>query len=118
MGGVGAHGLGLRDGLADILDAGKNGRQGDEFGIEGVGHQARQRRFADARRPPENQRMRLARLKSQAQRLAGAEQMLLTDDLIERFRAQQFGQRRRGGGSGIAKQIMVCRAHDACAPKG
>ena len=49
--------LGARDCLADVFDAGENGREGHEFGVESVGHQARQGRLADAGRPPEDQRM-------------------------------------------------------------
>ena len=46
--------------LADVLDAGEHGRERDELGVEGVGHQARQRGLADARRPPQDHRMRRA----------------------------------------------------------
>jgi hypothetical protein len=72
--------------LADVLDAGEHRRERDELGVEGLGHQPRQRRLADARRPPQDHRVRLARLEGQAQRLARPEQMLLPDDLVERAR--------------------------------
>ena len=46
--------------------------------------------------------MQAARLERDAQRLAGAEQVLLADHLVERLRPQPFGQR-RGGGVGEAE---------------
>ena len=84
------------DRFADVLDAGQHRRQGDEFGVEALGHQARQRGLADARRPPQDHRMRLARLERQAQRLARPEQMRLADHVVQRMRAHGFGQWRRG----------------------
>jgi len=53
----------------------------------------RQRRLADAGRPPQDHRMRLAGLERQAQRLARPEQVLLADDLIRLLRAQLLGER-------------------------
>ena len=84
------------DRLADVLDAAEHRRHGDELGVEGVGHQARQRRLADAGRPPEDHRVQPARLEGDAQRLAGAEQVLLADHLVERLRPQPLGERRGG----------------------
>lgn len=74
------------DGLADVLHARKDRRQGDELGIEGVGHQPRDGRLADARRPPEDQRMWLARLEGETQRLFRPEQMALADHIVDRRR--------------------------------
>jgi hypothetical protein len=88
------HHLGLLHRLADVLDAGKHRRQRDEFGIEAVGHQPRQRGLADARRAPEDHRMRRAGREGQAQRLALADQVALADHLVERARPHLLGQRR------------------------
>ena len=73
-------------------------RQRDEVVAEGARGQARQRRLADAGRPPQDHRMRLAAFECQPQRLARADQMGLADDLVERRRAQRLGQRRRRQG--------------------
>jgi hypothetical protein len=80
--------------LADVLDAGEHRRERDELGVEGLRHQARQRRLADARRAPQDHRMRRLRFEGQAQRLARPEQIRLPDHLVERARPHQFGQRR------------------------
>jgi hypothetical protein len=82
------HHLGLLHRLADVLDAGKHRRERDELGIEAIRHQARQRGLADARRAPEDHRMRRARGEGQAQRLALADQMALADHLGSRKRAR------------------------------
>src|SRR5437588_3332183 len=82
------------DGLTDVLDAGKDRGERDELGVEGLRHQACEGRLARAWRPPENHRMRAARLEGEAQRLAGAEQVLLSHHLVERFRPQRVGERR------------------------
>ena len=91
--------------LADVLDPRENGGQGDELGVEGVGHQPRQRGLAHPRRPPEDHRMRLARLEGQTQRLAGTEQVGLPDHLIQRPGPQQFRQRRMGRGLQRRQQV-------------
>ena len=90
------------DRLADVLDAAEHRRHGDELGVEGVGHQARQRRLADARRPPQDHRVQPPGFERDAQRLAGAEQVALADDLVERLRPQPLGER-RGGSVGEAE---------------
>ena len=90
------------DRLADVLDAAEHRRHGDELGVEGVGHEARQRRLAGARRTPEDHRVQPPGLEGDAQRLARAEQVALADHLVERLRPQPFGER-RGGGVGEAE---------------
>ena len=72
---------------------GEHRRQRDELALELRRHHPRQRRLADARRPPEDHRMRLPRLERQAQRLARPEQVLLADHLVRRLRAQLLGER-------------------------
>ena len=64
---------GLVHGRADILHAGKHGRQRDEFAVERIGHQPRQRRLAHAGWPPQDHRVGLACLEREAQRLAHAQ---------------------------------------------
>ena len=98
----GARRLRPLDRLADVLDAAEHRRHGDELGVERVGHQARQRRLADPRRTPQDHRVQSPGFERHAQRLAGAEQVALADDLVERLRAQPFGER-SGGGVGEAE---------------
>jgi hypothetical protein len=95
--------LRLFDGGADILHAGQDGGQRDEFAIEGMRRQPRQRRLAHARRAPQDHRMGTAGLEDQVQRLAFAQQMALPDHLGNRFRAHGFGQ--RSGGLGLEQVI-------------
>jgi hypothetical protein len=51
--------------LADVLHAAEHRRQRDELAVERERGQARQRRLADARRPPQDHRMRLAGFEGQ-----------------------------------------------------
>jgi hypothetical protein len=90
------------DRLTDVLDAAKHRRHGDELGIEGVGHQPRQRRLAGAGRAPEDHRVQSAGLECGAQGLARTEQMALADHLVERLRPQPLGER-CGDGIGEAE---------------
>jgi len=96
---------------ADVLDAGKHRRDGDEVGAEGLRGEPREGSLADAGRPPQDHRMQLAGIEGEPERLAGAEQMGLADDVGQRTRAQAFGQRRvravarRLGGVGLEKVL-------------
>ncbi|MNT05302.1 hypothetical protein D3C72_1399170 [compost metagenome] len=101
---MGAVLLGALHRLADVLDARQHGRQRDELGIERVGHQPRQRGLAHAGWTPQDHRMRLAGGKRHAQRLAGPQQVLLADDLVDGARAQAFRQRLPGTFRGVGKQ--------------
>jgi hypothetical protein len=87
-----AGGLRLLHRLADVLDAAEHRADGDEQGVEGVGHQPRDGGFAHARRPPEDAAVRLAGLERQAQRHALTQQLPLADHLAERAWTQAFGQ--------------------------
>ena len=81
--------------LADFLDPGEYRGDRDEFGVKSLRHQPRQRGLAHARRAPQDHRMRLAGFEGEAQRLAGAEQVLLPHHVVQRARPHTFGQRRR-----------------------
>jgi hypothetical protein len=65
-----------------------------------VGHQPRERRLADARRTPQDHRVRLAGRERDGERLARGEQVPLTDHVADRARTQPLGERRRGIGGG------------------
>ena len=99
--------LGLVDRRPDILDAGQHRRQRDEFAIEGIRGQARQRGLAHARRPPQDHRVRAARLEDEVQRLALAQQVALADHFADGLGAQGFGQRRRGFGPEQVRGIVL-----------
>ena len=86
--------LGARDGIANVLDAGKHRGEGDEIGVERRRHQPRQGGLARARRAPEDHRVQLARRERDRQRLAPSEQMALPNHRFDRRRAQPLGQRR------------------------
>ena len=86
------------------LTPGKHGGQRDEVGVEGVGHQARQRGLADARRAPQDHRVRLARGERDRQRLARREEVALTDDFARSVRG------RRRSASGVAGLAAVNRS--------
>ena len=82
-----ARSLRLLDRFADVLDATQHRADGDELRVKSVGHQPRNRGFSGARRPPQNAAMRLARLKSQAQRHTRAQDMRLPDHIAQGFGA-------------------------------
>ena len=80
--------LGALDGVADVAHAPQHGADGDEFGLEGLRHEPRQRGFSDPRRPPQDAAVRLPGLEGHAQRLAGPEQVRLADHVGQGLRAQ------------------------------
>jgi hypothetical protein len=107
-----ALGLCSLDRVADVLHTAEHRRDGDEFEPEGRRHQPRQRGLADARRPPQNHRVRSLRCEGHAQRLVRPEQMLLADHLVDRLRSQALGQRnlRRSSRPLIARDRRSRRA--------
>ena len=87
-----AGGFGFFYGFADVLDAAQDRADAQKLRVKRVGHQSGDGGFAHARRPPQNTAVRLARLKSQAQCHALAQQMLLANHLTQVARAQALGQ--------------------------
>jgi len=85
--------FGPGDRLAYVPDSGKNGREGDELGSEGIRHQASQGRLADPGRPPEDHAVRLAGLKGDGEWLALPEQVGLADHFGQRPRPQPLSKR-------------------------
>ena len=100
--------LGLGHDLADFLDAGQHGAERHESRGR-VGDDARERRLAGAGRPPEDDRLQQVALDRLAQRLAGREQILLADELIEGARPHPLGQRASApvGGSGCRRRVRA-----------
>ena len=85
--------LGVGHDLLDFLDAGQHGGELDELGLGHARDDLRQRGLACARRSPEDERADIVALNLGAQRLAGRDQMLLADKLVQRARAHAIGQR-------------------------
>ncbi len=94
-GAVLARPLGIGHHLLDFLDAGQHRGKFDELGVGHARDDFGQRGFADARRSPEEQRAGVVTLDLDAQGLAGSEDVLLADKLIERARTHAIGQRAR-----------------------
>src|SRR6185437_2925050 len=112
-GAVGA--LGGGHDLADFLDAAGDGAEGHEALAGAGGDHPRQRSLAHPWRPPEQGRAERVALDGAAQGLAGREQRLLADDLVQRARAHTVSQGSRGGGLGGRKRRLEerHRVHDS-----
>ena len=66
----------------------------DELGVERVGHEARERGLADARRPPEDHRVGLARRAARpAAGLPSPSRCCWPDHLLDGLRPQPLGER-------------------------
>ena len=92
--------LGLANDLAHARHAFGHGAERHE-GLVGVaGEQTRERRLAAARRAPQHHARDRALLDRLAQRLAGAEQLLVAQEIVERFGPQPMGEGCRRGFAG------------------
>ena len=60
--------------------------------VRHLGNDARERRLAGAWRPPEDQRLQEVALDRLAQRLAGGENLLLSDHVVEGARTHSLGE--------------------------
>ncbi len=107
-------------GCPDILDAGQDGRHGDELGAAARGDHAGQGGLAGAGRAPEDHRVQTVMLDRLAQRAAGTEDVLLTGEFIEIARAHAIGQRpviravgrsRLISGTGIQQRALAVPGH-------
>jgi hypothetical protein len=85
--------FGVDHDLLDLLDAGEHGGELDEAGAGDVGDDAGEGGLADSGRSPEDHRGRVVALDLNAERLAGGEEMLLADVLVEVARAHAVGER-------------------------
>ena len=95
--------FGFVDGFADVFHAGKYGGYGQELGVEALCENAGEGGFAHAGRPPQQHGVWLPAFHGHAQGLARADQVLLADYVVERVRAQAFGQ---GGGGGLGEEVV------------
>ena len=99
--------FGLRevDRLADVLETSENRGNRKEGKIEGVRHEAGERRLADTRRAPEDHRVGTVVFKGDAKRRTRSDQMLLSHDLVERLRAHALRQGRERGLGGVVSLL-------------
>jgi hypothetical protein len=111
-----------RDDLAHAGNALGDGAEVARTRRRALGDDARERRLAGARRPPEDDAADGVLLDQLAQRLAGPEQVLLADVLVERARPHARGERRvRAGGAArrrpraAAPPARRCRTAAPCA---
>ena len=83
--------------LLDFLDAGKHGGEGYELGTGEAGDDARERGFSAAGRTPEEHGADFVAFDLRAKRFAGAEEIFLADEFVERAGAHAIGERLVGG---------------------
>ena len=105
--------LGVGHDLLDFLDAGEHGGELDELGLGHAGDDLRQRGFAGAGRSPEDERTDVVALDLRAQRLAGADQVLLSDEFVERARTHAVGERAGAVAGVVAARDGLEEAHGA-----
>ncbi len=85
--------------LLDFFYAGEDGGEFDEGGFGGFGDDFGEGGFADAGRAPEDHRRGVVAIDLDAERFAGAEEMLLAEELVERVGAHALGERGGDGSS-------------------
>ena len=81
------HPFGAGHDLLDFANAARDGAEIDELGLREVGDDIRKGCLADAGRPPEDHRGNLVLLDHRAKQTALADELLLTNKLVERFGA-------------------------------
>ena len=89
--------LGRAHDILDLLDAGKDGAELDELGPRQAGDETRQSGLPGSRRAPQDHRTDLVALDRRAQRPSRADQLVLSDELVESFGAHSIGEGRRFG---------------------
>ena len=106
--------FGVDHDLLDFLDAGEDGGELDEAGAGLLGDDLGERGFADAGRAPEDDRGGVVALDQHAERLAGAEEMLLPGELVEGAGPHPLGER---SGGRVPRRLEVGRgSEEAHAP--
>ncbi len=89
--------LGVGDDLANALHALGDGAEGDELGLGIARDEARDGGLAAPGRAPEEDRAGVALLDRVTERAAGAEDVVLAGDFVERARAHARGEGRGAG---------------------
>ena len=88
---LGAIAIRRGDDFADFLDAGRHRAEGDEIRVDETGEQSGQRGLAGAGRAPEDHRVERPVLEREPQRAARPQQLILTDQVVERAGPHPFG---------------------------
>ncbi len=96
-----ASAVGVAHDLLDFLDAGEHGGKLNEVRFCNAGNDFGESGLPGAGRSPEDHRSRIIALDLHAQRLTRADEVLLSDEFIERSRAHAIGQRTRALRGGI-----------------
>ena len=94
--------LGFGHDLLDLFYAGHDGGELDKFGLGTAGDDFGEGGFADAGRSPEKDAANVIALDLHAQSLAGSEDVLLSDELVEIARAHTVGQ----GASAVGGRVL------------
>ncbi len=100
--------------FAQIGNTGADGRDRSKMRIGHARDDFGQRGFTGAGRSPEDQRRNVVRFDCAAQRMAFSNDVLLTDELVERARPHARGKRRCGGRGGLEQT----RFHAEQLPEG
>jgi len=111
-----AHFRGRHD-VLDLPDPREHRAELHEVGPGHVGHDARERGLAGARRAPEDDRVEYVPLDRFAQRHPRRENVLLPDDLVERPGANPIGEGSALGGRTFRSARFVVKeriCHGAC----
>lgn len=94
---------GFGDGFADVFDAGEDGGNGKELGIEALGKDVGEGGFADAGAAPKEHGVGDTAFESGAQRFAGVDEVLLADHIVEGVWAEAFGE---GSGGSLVEEVV------------
>ncbi len=93
---------GAGEDVADFLDADRRCVDGLEGGLGALGDDLSQGRFAGAGRAVEDRAGQPIGVQQAAEELAGAEEVLLTDEFVQRSRPHPHGQGLDAGKGGLA----------------
>ena len=101
-------------GLANVFHPGVDRRQGDQVGADGLADQPGQGGLSSPRRPPQQDRWKIPPRRELPEQLAGAEQVVLADELGQRSRAHALGEGLAdASGRGVLReQVHRCRTDD------
>src|SRR5271157_2882566 len=109
--------VGVGHDLLDFLDAGEYRGKFDELGFGNAGDDFRKRRFAGARRSPEDHRGGIIAFDLDTQRLAGTDEMFLANKLLKRAWTHAIGQRTGSLERGILRRDGGKETHRSASQK-
>ena len=104
--------LGVPHDVPDFFDAREDGAERDKPRLRRIRNDPRERRLPGAWWTPEDDRLEQVPLDRLAERLAGREEIALSDELVEGAGAHALGEgclRRSGGGFIREERTHLCR---------